>query len=201
VAAGNGGPELAVINPTGIFGPVLGPPLSGSIGLVKALLDGRMPAVPRVSFGVVDVRDVVDLHLRAMTSPEAAGQRFIAVGGPAVSFLGLAQILSRRLGAAAARVPSTELTDEQVIAAAATNPALREAVGQLGRVPRISNAKARTVLGWQPRDPEETIVDTAESLIRKGLLDWPADWTPGTGGLGVATVSSSRPYPADLSRC
>ncbi len=171
VAAGSGGPELAVINPTGIFGPSLGPQLSGSVRLVKSMLEGRMPAVPRVFFGVVDVRDVVDLHLRAMTGPDAAGQRFLAVGGPAMSFLDVAQVLRRRLGEAAARVPSVELTDEEVIAAAPSNPALREAVGRLGRVPRISNAKARTVLGWQPRDTEDTIVDTAESLIRSGLLE------------------------------
>jgi dihydroflavonol-4-reductase len=170
MAAEGGALELVVINPTGIFGPVLGPRLSGSVGLVGAMLAGQMPAVPRMSFGVVDVRDVVDLHLRAMTSPEAAGERFIAVTGPSVSFLEMAQLLARRLGKAAAKVPSIELTDDQVIAAAATNPGLKEAVSQLGRVPMISNAKARASLGWEPRDSETTIVDTAESLIRLSLL-------------------------------
>jgi dihydroflavonol-4-reductase len=170
VAAEGGALELAVVNPTGIFGPALGPQLSGSVGLVKAMLTGQMPAVPRTYFGVVDVRDVVDLHLRAMISPAAAGQRFLAVGGPAVSLLQVAQALRRRLGDAAAKAPTLELTDAQVIAAAATNPALQEAVRQLGRVPVISNAKARTVLGWTPRAPEDTIVDTAESLFRLGLV-------------------------------
>ena len=75
------GMELSVINPTGIFGPVLGKDYSSSIGMIKQMLDGKMPGCPRIYFGVVDVRDVVDLHLRAMTSPAAAGERFIAVAG------------------------------------------------------------------------------------------------------------------------
>ena len=70
VAREGGGLEISVVNPAGIFGPVLGPDFSGSIEIVKALLDGAMPAVPRVYFGVVDVRDVADLHLRAMTRPQ-----------------------------------------------------------------------------------------------------------------------------------
>jgi nucleoside-diphosphate-sugar epimerase len=167
LAAEGGALELAVINPTGIFGPVLGPRLSGSVGLVKAMLAGQLPAVPRTFFGIVDVRDVVDLHLRAMTSPGAPGQRFLAAQGTAVSFLQMAQMLSRHLGDLAARVPSVEMTDEQVIAAAATNPGLKEAVSRLGRIPVISNTKARTVLGWQPRDSETTIADTVDSLVRQ----------------------------------
>jgi nucleoside-diphosphate-sugar epimerase len=73
--------DLAVINPTGIFGPVLGPKLSGSVGLVTAMLAGQMPAVPPMHFGVVDVRDVIDLHLRAMTHP-AAPKLGLRVGQP-----------------------------------------------------------------------------------------------------------------------
>ncbi len=160
--------ELTVINPTGIFGPVLTGKLSGSVGIIKAMLDGHMPAVPRMYFGIADVRDVADIHVRAMTSPAAAGQRFLATSDETVSFFGMAQVLARRLGPAAARVPKVELTDEQVREAARTNPGLREAAGRLGQHPVISNHKARTVLGWEPRDAETTIVDTADSLITRG---------------------------------
>jgi nucleoside-diphosphate-sugar epimerase len=162
---GGDGMELAVINPVGIFGPVLDGHLSASTGLVKAMLDGQMPAAPPMFFGVVDVRDVADLHLRAMTHPRAAGQRFLAASGKSISFLQMAAILSRRLGDAGDRVPAVELTPEQVREAAKTNPALREAANRLGQVPVISSRKAREVLGWAPRDPETTIVDTAVSLL------------------------------------
>jgi dihydroflavonol-4-reductase len=166
----HGGPELTVINPTGIFGPLLGTKLSASTGLVQAFLQGAMPVVPRMYFGVVDVRDVVDLHLRAMRHPAAANQRFIAVGGPSISFLDMAKMLALHCPTHADRVPASELTDEEVREGAKTNPALREAATLRGRIPIISNDKARTTLGWHPREVETTITDTADSLIRLGLV-------------------------------
>ena len=127
VAREGGGLELAVVNPVGIFGPVLGPDYSGSIEIVKSLLDGAMPAVPRIYFGLVDVRDVVDLHLRAMTAPEARGERFIAVAGETVSILDIANILRRQLGPAARRVPRFQAPDWLVRVAATGVPLLRAA--------------------------------------------------------------------------
>lgn len=156
-----GGPELAVINPAGIFGPVLGGRLSSSVSLVRAMLDGAMPVVPPLYFGVADVRDVADLHVRAMTHPRAAGERFLAAAGESISFLGLARILAESGHA----VTATEMTAEQVRAAAETDPALREAAARLGRVPVIRTTKARTVLGWRPRPVGETVADTARSLL------------------------------------
>ncbi|MFF4653602.1 NAD-dependent epimerase/dehydratase family protein [Streptomyces sp. NPDC001380] len=165
----HGGVELSVVNPTGIFGPQLTDRPSGSVGLVKLMLTGQMPVVPVMYFGVVDVRDVVDLHLRAMLHPRAAGERFIAVGGPSISFFDMARILRGHFPAAAALLPSAELTVEQVREAAKTEPALREAAILEGRIPVISNDKARSVLGWNPRGVSETIVATADSQIRLGL--------------------------------
>lgn len=161
--------DLAVINPTGIFGPQLGNRPSASVGLVKGMMTGHMPVVPIMYFGVVDVRDVVDLHLRAMLHPKAAGERFIAVGGPSISLYGMAQILREHFPSAADLLPSRELTIEQVREAAKTEPALRDAAALQGRIPVITNEKARSVLGWAPRDVAETIVATADSQIRLGL--------------------------------
>ncbi|WP_413760459.1 NAD-dependent epimerase/dehydratase family protein [Streptomyces sp. MMBL 11-3] len=173
-ADAHGDVELVVVNPTGIFGPQLGDRPSGSVGLVASMLTGRLPVVPVMYFGVVDVRDVVDLHLRAMLRPEAAGERFIAVGGPSISLFGMAEILRRNFPAAADLLPATELTVEQVIEGARTDPALRDAAALRGRIPVISNEKARSVLGWRPRDVTETIVATADSLLRSGLSPAPA---------------------------
>ncbi|MEU4011606.1 NAD-dependent epimerase/dehydratase family protein [Streptomyces pseudogriseolus] len=178
-AADRGGVELTVVNPTGIFGPVLGDRPSASAGLVQAMLNGDMPVVPVMYFGVVDVRDVADLHLRAMLHPKAAGERFIGVGGPALSFWTMAGILRERYPAAADRLPARELTVEEMTERARTEPSLREAAALRGRVPVIDNSKARSLLGWEPRDTARTIVDTAESLFRLGLTH------PGTGAAGA----------------
>jgi nucleoside-diphosphate-sugar epimerase len=105
MAADGGALELSVINPAGIFGPVLGPDFSSSIDLVARLMNGML-GCPRLYFGVVDVRDVADLHLRAMTHSAAKGERFIAVSGAVMSMLDIATVLKARLGGAAKKVPT-----------------------------------------------------------------------------------------------
>lgn len=170
VADEGGTLELTVINPTGIFGPLLNDHLSSSIGLVKAMIDGAMPAVPRVLFGVADVRDVADLHVIAMTHPAAAGERFIATGDTLSSLFGIAEVLRGHRGDLDGRLPAFELTDEQLREAAQTNPALTDALRQVGRSLAISNAKAKTVLGWVPRPVETVLIDTADSLLERGLV-------------------------------
>lgn len=162
--------ELAVVNPVGVLGPVLGPDFSTSILLVKKLLDGDMPGCPRFGFGLVDVRDVADLHLKAMTHPAAAGQRFLAISGDFMWVREVANVLKARLGAAARRVPTRELPDWLVKIAALADPAVAQIIPEIGKVKNAANAKARAVLGWAPRSREDAIIATAESLIHHGLV-------------------------------
>jgi nucleoside-diphosphate-sugar epimerase len=170
IAKEGGALELSVVNPVAVLGPVLGPDSSTSIQLVQRLLDGGIPAMPRISFGLVDVRDVADLHLRAMTAPEAAGERFLAVAGEPMSVAEVASVLRARLGAKASRVPTVVLPDWVVRVAALFNGTLRQLVSELGKTKRMSNEKARRVLGWAPRSNDEAIVATAQSLEAYGLL-------------------------------
>ena len=169
--AGEGGSlELSVVNPVFVFGPVLGPDYSESIQFVKRLMEGTIPGVPRLSVGIVDVRDVADLHLRAMTSPAAKGERFLAVAGDTMTMSGIAQVLRARMGDAAGRVPTRVLPDWMVRLASLTDPSLKQIVPGLGKSREASNEKAKRVLGWAPRSNEDSIVATAESLVRLGLL-------------------------------
>jgi len=170
IAREGGGLELSVVNPVVVFGPVLGPDYSASILLIKRMMDGAAPAVPRLSFGAVDVRDITDLHIRAMTDPAAAGQRFLAVADDFMSMLDIAKVLRRRMGAAARRVPTRQLPDWLVRVAAWFSPLARQAVPELGKSKNASSEKARRMLGWAPRSNEDAIVATAESLQRLGLF-------------------------------
>ena len=162
--------ELSVINPSGIFGPALGPDYSSSLDLIKRLLNGSLPACPDLWFGVVDVRDVADLHLRAMVAPEAKGERFIATQGNAVSMLEIAKVLRNRLGQKARRVPTRKLPDLVVKAIALFNVEMRDLVPLLGKVRNATSAKAQRVLGWKPRSWEDAVVATAESLLKLGVV-------------------------------
>ena len=161
--------ELSVINPGGIFGPILGADFSSSIDLVTRLLKG-MPGCPRLYFGVVDVRDVADLHIRAMTHPAARGERFIATSGDIMSMLAIAKVLRERLGDAAKRVPTRELPSWLVRVVARFNRDLKTLMPLLDSTRRATSAKAERMLGWRPRSPEDAIVATAESLIRFGIV-------------------------------
>ena len=161
---------MAVVNPVGVFGPVLGPDYSTSILIVQRLMDGAMPGCPKLYFGIVDVRDVADLHLRAMTHPAAEGERFLAVAGDFMSIHDIAATLKARMGAAAHKVPTRQLPNWLVRLAALRDPAVKQIVPELGKRKNATNAKAKRVLGWAPRSNEESIVATAESLVRLGLL-------------------------------
>jgi nucleoside-diphosphate-sugar epimerase len=162
--------ELATVNPVGVFGPVLGPDYSASIQIVSRLMDGKIPACPRLTFGVVDVRDVADLHLRAMTHPAAKGQRFLAVSGDFMTMLEIAQVLKSRMGEAARRVPTREFPDWMLRIVAKFDSSLGQVMPELGKRKNGTSEKARRVLGWAPRSREEALIATAESLIRLGLL-------------------------------
>ncbi|WP_228558924.1 NAD-dependent epimerase/dehydratase family protein [Catenulispora pinisilvae] len=153
MAADGGDTELVTVNPTAIFGPALSTAVASTTQLIKAMLDGTMPIAPRARFGVADVRDVADLHLRAMAAPQAAGKRYLAVSdGPTLSYVEVAAILRRRLGDLAALAPTTE----------ADGPDLPR--------PIIHNDRARAELGWRPRPAETAVVEGAESLRDLGLL-------------------------------
>lgn len=162
--------ELSVVNPVGVFGPVLGPDYSTSILLVQRLMDGAMPGCPRLYFGAVDVRDVASMHITCMTHLGAKGERFLATAGDFLSVAQIARILKTRMGPSAKRVPTMEIPDFLVRLAAARDEAVQQILPELGKRKNGSNEKARRVLGWQPRTNEECIVATAESLVALGLL-------------------------------
>ncbi|KRE25559.1 epimerase [Mycobacterium sp. Soil538] len=138
------GLELTTVVPVGIFGPTLGPHLSTSVQIVRSMLTGEVQRLPAQYFGVVDVRDVADAHLRAMTAGNAAGERFLVVADePAMTFGELAGMLG---------------------------VTVQDDARDLGERPQISNAKAKDLLGWHPRPVEETVGDTARSLHELGLI-------------------------------
>jgi dihydroflavonol-4-reductase len=163
------GLELSAINPTAVLGPALAADYSHSIRLIKQLMDG-IPGCPKINSGFVDVRDVADLHLRAMTHQAAKGERFIAISGNSMWMVEVARILKRRMGAAAARVPTRELPNWLISLLALQNPAMKSLVPFLGKVMNATSAKAERLLGWSPRSTDEAIVAAAESLMNLGLL-------------------------------
>lgn len=169
MAASGQGMEYVSINPAAVLGPVLGPDFSTSLEVVKKLLDGALPGLPRLGFGVVDVRDVAELHITAMTTPGLDGERFIAQG----RFMWLrevAEVLKAGLGQQARRVPTRRLPDWLLKLLANFDATVKMVVPELGRRREASAAHALKRLGWKTRDETATILDCAHSLIEKGLV-------------------------------
>lgn len=155
--------KLATVNPGAIIGPVLSDDGSFSLQAIERLLGG-MPGVPQIGFSFVDVRDVADLEIRAMTAPEAGGERFVAV--ESFQWMGdVAAVLRDRLGEAAAKVPTRTVPNLLVRGMAIFDPSVRSILGQLGKKTNLSSERAKTRLGWSPRPIDETIVECAESML------------------------------------
>ena len=169
VAAEGDGIEFCTVNPAAVLGPVWSGDFSPSIEMVKKLLEGALPGYPNLGFGVVDVRDVAELHVRALNAADMAGERFIA-SGPFYMMADVGRVLRERLGPEARKVPTRKLPDFLVRLFALFDPMVRQVTGELGKVRNGDSSHAGTVLGWQMRPAEESIIDTARSLLDLGLV-------------------------------
>lgn len=169
LAREGGALEFVTVNPALVLGPILSPDFSASVEVVRRLLAGSLPGIPPIGFGVVDVRDVADLHVRALTAPGIAGERFIA-SGPFMMMGDVARVLRDRLGPEARKVPTRRLPALLLRIVAVFDPMVRQITGELGKTRATPAAHAREMLGWTPRPAEETILDTARSLIDQGVV-------------------------------
>ena len=169
IGSAGGATSLATVLPALVIGPVLGRDFSDSVQVVQRLLSGKVPGLPRLGFNIVDVRDVADLHIRAMTDPAAAGQRFIAAGDFAW-MAEIAALLRARLGPEAAKVPTARAPDILLRLVSLFDQDLKAVTPNLGRRRTFSSAKAQAMLSWTPRPMEDTILDCARSLIAAGAV-------------------------------
>jgi dihydroflavonol-4-reductase len=169
VASYDGPMTVTTILPGAVFGPILSKDSIGSVGIIARMLTGATPGCPRIGLEIVDVRDLADIHLRAMLVPEAAGQRFLATG-EFTWMRELAQALRDGLGPRAAKVSTRQLPNWVVRLSSLFDPSLRDITVSLGRRNRHTTEKAARILDWRPRPAAQTVVDAANSLIEHGVV-------------------------------
>jgi nucleoside-diphosphate-sugar epimerase len=169
IHAQTGDTELATVNPALVLGPVMSRDFSDSVQVVERLLSGRVPGLPRLGFNIVDVRDVAELHVRAMIDADSAGERYIAAGAFAW-MADIATLLRDRLDEKAAKVPTRRVPDLVIRLAGLFDKDLGSVAPGLGHKHDFSSAKAQRSLAWTPRPLEETIIDCANSLIARGAV-------------------------------
>lgn len=169
MAAYDGEMQFTTVLPGAVLGPILTADNVGTTSIIQQMLRGQLRGAPRIGLEVVDVRDLVDLHIRAMMAPGAAGQRFLGTG-PFIWMADIARTLKAALGDRADKVSTRELPDVVVRIASVFNPSLRAITISLGRRNRHTTEKALRLLCWTPRPAEQTVVECAQSLISHGVM-------------------------------
>lgn len=171
-AEGEGRMELSVVCPVAVMGPVIDKEarLSTSTELVRRMLSGGMPAVPRLQLGIVVVRDVAEVHLKAMLEPQAAGQRYLCVAGQQMWLREIAGVLKERMGVKARAVSTVQVPSWVLKMAAYVSATARLVGSELDRKKVVSGEKAVALLGREFIGRKEGIVATAESLFKLGML-------------------------------
>lgn len=169
MAAEGGAMEYCTVNPSLVLGPLFTADFSTSLEAIKKLLEGSMPGIPPMGFGLVDVRDVADMHVRLLTEPGMNGERFIA-SGPFIWMEEIGRILRERLGDDARKVPTRKLPAWLVRIVANFDPVLKQVKGEIGNVRENDASHAKAVLGWETRPAADSIVDCARDLLRLGVV-------------------------------
>jgi nucleoside-diphosphate-sugar epimerase len=171
IAAEGGTLEYVSVNPGLVLGPLLGSDFSPSLEAVKRVLEGAYPALPDLGFNLVDVRDVADLHIRALTAPDMSGERFMAVAPNGFTRLTeIAAVLRDRLPGQSRKVPTRRMPNWIMRIVALFDPVVRQMIGELGKTRRAEPTHAMQKLGWAPRPVADSIVDTAKSMIALGVV-------------------------------
>ncbi len=170
VAAEGGDLEFVSINPVLVLGPVDSRDFSPSVEPIKLLLNGSVPRAPDIGFGVVDTRDVADLHVRCLEQPGLGGERFIA-SGKFMKMIDVADALRAGLGPLSTRkAPTKAMAPWMASLFMLINPEFRSIKNEIGKVRHSDASHAEQVLGWKARPVEQSIVDCARSLIDHGVV-------------------------------
>lgn len=161
--------ELAVVNPSYVMGPVINGSQSNSLEVVKRLLEREMHLVPKLNFNIVDVRDVANAHIKAMTLEEAAGKRHLITNAN-IWMKEIGQILSKEFKSQGYNVPTTGCPNAIMWMNSCFNKNLKTLIPQLNKVYKFDNTRMKEVLAITPKEPKEIVIDMAYSLIENGLV-------------------------------
>jgi len=154
--------ELVVINPGPVFGPTIIGNLSGaSMSMYKDLITGKMPMLPQSSINMSDVRDIAEIHVKALENKQAAGKRFIVTTENPHSFQEMAQILKHK---GYSKVSTKVAPNFFLRFMANFSNDLKGMLPFIGFVYNADISETINIFDWKPIDLKKTVLDTAESI-------------------------------------
>jgi nucleoside-diphosphate-sugar epimerase len=168
-AENKSGMEMVALNPTNVFGPVLDGHYHTSTEWYRTIMRAESPGVARMQMNFVDVRDLVEVLIKALTVPEAVGKRFIC-NGASIPLKEFADILRDNFSNRGYRVPNRILPDFVIRFMSMFMPKVKAVADQLQWDHTLSTEQVQRVFGWQPRPYRQTIIEMAESLVKFGLV-------------------------------
>lgn len=161
------GLELTTINPGFVLGPPLDRHFGSSLGLVQRILQGRDPMLPPLGLPMVDVRDVAELHLRALDRPETAGRRYIAAAG-SMWLADWGRVLKAEWPGR--RIPTRTAPAWMVRLLARFDPGLRVALPKLGVLEQVTAARAERDMDLRFVPADAALRAAARWLVDEGLV-------------------------------
>lgn len=161
------GLRLTTINPGLVLGPPLDDHYGSSLGLVERLLRGKDPMLPALGFPIVDVRDVAEMHLRALQRPETEGRRYLAASG-SMAFVDMGRTL--KAAYPSRRIPTREAPNALIRLLSLFDPEIRAILPKLGHLERVSNARAVSEMGMEFIAPKAALLAAADWLVKHGKV-------------------------------
>jgi len=165
--------DLVAILPFFVIGPSLGARLNTTNKILVDLLEGVYPAIMRLWWGLVDVRDVALAHVLALEKTVPRG-RYMCAASPPVSMREVVNQMRRAGYDGGYRLPRASLEsplgDWVVRLGALLRPPGEASYLQthVGRELLYDTGRIRARMGIRFRPVEETIVETLHDLEHRG---------------------------------
>ena len=152
--------DFTVINPVGVFGPMLTRDIGTSNSLVQRLISGEMPACPATHLGYVDVRDVAKAHIFSMLNSSTNDKRII-VSESEMFFVDVGRILNE---AGFEKSPTKQMPNWLVKVFALFIKDLSGVTKSLGKRVDTDKSLAKSLFDWEYISAKDSVIDTANQL-------------------------------------
>ncbi len=161
------GLQLTTVNPGLVVGPPLDEHYGSSLGLVERFLKGKDPMLPGIGFPVVDVRDVAEMHLRALQRPQTAGKRYIAAAGT-MAMVDMGRTLKTTYPTR--RIATREAPAFLLRLLSMFDSQIKSILPKIGTLDRVSNARAVQEMGMEFVSPKAALLASADWLVKNGRI-------------------------------
>lgn len=154
--------ELAVINPGAVFGPPIGSKDGAqNVAMMADMIAGKMPMIPDMAMGMVDVRDVAKLHIAAMTKSGASGKRFIACTAEPIEMSTVTQVLR---DAGYSKAPARKAPTFLLKFLGIFDKQVKGMLPFIGKKASYDNSETFEILEWKPTPMSQSFKEMASAI-------------------------------------